>query len=370
MVKRRVGVLGATGLVGQQYVRLLSGHPFFELIYLAASSVSAGKKYSAALREKGRPLDGISSKVLDMTVFAVHDLEEARERCSLVFSALSSEAAKAYEAFYAAAGFQVISNAGHHRMDPDVPLIVPEINPDHLEIIPHQQQQRGWTGSLITKPNCSLQGFLIPLYPLHRKFGIKKVIVSTMQAVSGAGHPGISSLDIIDNIIPFIPGEEEKSETEPLKILGTVQGGEICPITGVDVSMHCNRVPVLDGHTACVSVQFESKPTREEILTLWREFRGVPQKLRLPSAPEQPILYSDEEDRPQPRLDRDAGGGMAVTVGRLRECRVFDYRFVCLSHNVLRGAAKGGVLNAELLVACASEGRDLKKSHTCLNMVN
>jgi aspartate-semialdehyde dehydrogenase len=196
-----------------------------------------------------------------------------------------------------------------------------------------------------------LQGFLIPLYPLHRAFKLKNIIVVTMQAVSGAGYPGIASLDIIDNIIPYIAGEEEKSEIEPLKILGSIQNEEISSITDVSISMHCNRVPVLDGHTACVSVQFEKKPTKDEILTLWREFRGIPQELHLPSAPEHPIIYNEEKDRPQPRRDRDAEGGMAITVGRLRECHVFDFRFACLSHNVLRGAARGGVLNAELLHA-------------------
>ena len=351
MHRCRVGILGATGLVGQQYVRQLIGHPFFEITFLAASEESAGKKYAAVLVEKGRPREGIPPHILDMTVHAVHEIGEARERCSLVFSAISTEAAKKYEALYAAAGLRVVSNTGYHRLDSDIPLIVPEINPDHLSIIPSQQQRRGWTGCIITKPNCSLQGFLIPLYPLHRTFKITKLVVVTMQAVSGAGYPGIASLDIIDNIIPFISGEEEKSETEPLKILGSIQKGEIAPLHDIDISMHCNRVPVLNGHTACVSVQFDQRPTREEILTLWREFRGVPQELRLPSAPSQPIIYNDQKDRPQPRLDRDAGGGMAITVGRLRECPVFDYRFVCLSHNVLRGAAKGGILNAELLLS-------------------
>ena len=345
----RVGILGATGLVGQQYVRLLHSHPFFEVVFLAASNESAGKKYAHVLAAKGMPREGIPSRLLEMPVHAVQEVDEARECCELVFSALSTEAAKAYEALYAAAGLQVISNAGFHRMDPDVPLIVPEINSDHLKILPQQRARRGWKGSLITKPNCSLQGFLIPLYPLHRQFGVKRLIVTTMQSVSGAGYPGIPSLDIIDNVIPLIPGEEEKSETEPLKILGSVQGGQIRPAEGIKVSMHCNRVPVLSGHMACVSVEFELKPSRDEILTLWREFTAEPQRLGLPSAPRQPILYTDENDRPQPRLDREAGGGMASTVGRLRECRVFDYRFVCLSHNVFRGAAKGGVLNAELL---------------------
>ena len=352
MKKSRVGILGATGLVGQQYVQQLKNHPFFEISFLAASKDSAGKKYGAALTEKGRPLDGIPPHILDLPIHAIDEISQAKDQCDLVFSAVSTEAARTYETLYASAGLPVVSNTSCHRLDPDVPLLIPEINHEHLNVIPHQQKKRGWDkGFIIAKPNCSLQGFLIPLYPLHRVFGIKKLIVVTMQAVSGAGYPGIASLDIIDNIIPYIAGEEEKSEVEPLKILGTIQNEEIVSATAPSISMHCNRVPVLDGHTACVSVEFEKKPSREEILTLWREFRSVPQELLLPSAPSHPIIYKDEKDRPQPRLDRDAEGGMAITVGRLRECHVFDFRFVCLSHNVLRGAARGGVLNAELLHA-------------------
>jgi aspartate-semialdehyde dehydrogenase len=352
MQKSRVGILGATGLVGQQYVHQIKDHPFFEISFLAASKDSAGKKYGTALTEKGRPLDGFPPHILDLPIHAIDEVHQAKGLCDLVFSAVSTEAAKTYETLYAAAGLPVVSNTGYHRLDPDVPLIIPEINPEHLSVITHQQKRRGWDkGFIITKPNCSLQGFLIPLYPLHRAFKLKNIIVVTMQAVSGAGYPGIASLDIIDNIIPYIAGEEEKSEIEPLKILGSIQNEEISSITDVSISMHCNRVPVLDGHTACVSVQFEKKPTKDEILTLWREFRGIPQELHLPSAPEHPIIYNEEKDRPQPRRDRDAEGGMAITVGRLRECHVFDFRFACLSHNVLRGAARGGVLNAELLHA-------------------
>jgi aspartate-semialdehyde dehydrogenase len=350
--KVRVGILGATGLVGQQYVHQLKNHPFFEISFLAASNESAGKNYATALAAKGQFPDAIPRHILDLPVHTIQEIDRAKDQCDLVFSAVSTEAAKTYETLYAAAGLPVVSNTGYHRLDPDVPLIVPEINHEHLSVIPHQQRRRGWNqGFIITKPNCSLQGFLIPLYPLHREFNIKKLIVVTMQAVSGAGYPGIASLDIIDNIVPFIPGEEEKSEIEPLKILGSLQNEEISPTNGISISMHCNRVPVLNGHMACVSVQFEKKPTQKEILTLWQEFRSVPQELHLPSAPMQPIVYNAEKNRPQPRLDRDAGEGMAITVGRLRECLVFDFRFVCLSHNVLRGAARGGVLNAELLYA-------------------
>ena len=352
MRKLRVGILGATGIVGQHYVHLLKDHPFFEVTFLAASKDSAGKSYAEALAVKGRGFDSTSARVLALPVHRIDEMEKAQELCDFVFSAVNTETAKICEALYAAAGMPVVSNTSYHRMDHDVPLLIPEINPEHLEIIPMQQKNRGWDkGFIIAKPNCSLQSYLIPLYPLHRQFGVKKLIITTMQAASGAGYPGVSSLDIIDNVIPYIGGEEEKSENEPLKILGKIQGNQFSHIEGVSISAHCNRVPVLDGHTACISVEFENKPPQEEILRLWRDFRGVPQELRLPSAPAYPILYREEKDRPQPRLDRNAERGMAVTAGRLRECPVLDYRFVALSHNALRGAASGGVLNAELLYA-------------------
>jgi aspartate-semialdehyde dehydrogenase len=350
MRRLRVGILGATGVVGQHYIQALQGHPFFEVTFLAASQKSAGLSYRCALGSKGRACDSVTSVVMDLPVFGIDQIDIAGEQCDFVFSAVSSEIAATYEKLYAAAGLPVVSNASHHRMDPDVPLLIPEINPDHLQIIPHQQRVRGWDrGFIVAKPNCSLQSYLIPLFPLHRAFGIKRLILTTMQAVSGAGYPGVSSLDIVDNLIPYIHGEEEKSEREPLKILGKVADGKIAPAEGISISAHCNRVSVIDGHTACLSVEFNQRPTWQEIVSLWREFRGVPQELALPSAPAQPILYREERDRPQPRLDRDSGGGMAVSIGRLRECEVFDYRFVALSHNAMRGAAKGGVLNSELL---------------------
>jgi len=350
MRKIRVGILGATGMVGQHYVNLLIEHPFFEISFLAASKDSAGKTYGQALQEKGRSFDSIPPSVLAMPVYSVDEIDKAKEHCDFVFSAVNAETAKINEPLYAAAGLPVVSNASAHRMDPDVPLLIPEINPEHLELIHQQRKNRGWgKGFIIAKPNCSVQSYLFPLFPLHQKFGIKKLIITTMQAVSGAGYPGVSSLDIIDNVIPYIGGEEEKSEREPLKILGKIQNGKIAPIQGLSISAHCNRVPVMDGHTACVSVEFVKKPTKEEILEIWREFRSVPQELNLPSAPIQPIIYREEKDRPQPKFDRNAEGGMAITVGRLRECPVLDFRFVALSHNALRGAAGGGVLNAELL---------------------
>jgi len=347
MKKLRVGVLGATGLVGQHYVRLLQEHPLFEIAFLAASPESAGRNYSDVLLQKGPLFDGIR---VDREVYRIDEIDRAQELCDFVFSAVGGDVAKRFEPLYAAAGLPVLSNASSHRGEPDVPLLIPEVNPEHLRIIPVQQKNRGWDkGFIVAKPNCSLQSYMIPLYPLHQKFGVKKLVITTLQAVSGAGHPGISSLNMIDNIVPYIAGEEEKSEIEPLKIFGKIEGTGIQPAQGISISAHCNRVPVLDGHTACVSVLFEKKPDFEEVLQIWKEFRGLPQQLKLPSAPLQPLLYRQEKDRPQPRLDRQAEGGMAVTLGRLRDCPVFHYRFVALSHNALRGAAMGGVLNAELL---------------------
>ena len=255
---------------------------------------------------------------------------------------------------YAAAGIPVVSSSSAHRWTEDVPMLIPEINPPHLDVIPEQQKKRGWKrGFIVVKPNCSLQSYLAPIYALEQAgYPINQLLVTTMQAVSGAGYPGVASLDMVDNIVPFIGGEEEKSEKEPGKILGKIENGKIIPHTRLKISAHCNRVPVVDGHTACVSMKFAGKkPTREEIIRIWREFTSVPQELKLPSAPEHPLVYREEENRPQPRKDRDAEKGMAITLGRLRECNVLDYRFVGLSHNTIRGAAGGGILNAELLKA-------------------
>lgn len=343
----KVGILGATGMVGQQYVQLLENHPYFEIGFLAASNESAGKTYEDALADKGKAFNSFSSSVSSLKV---HRIDEIPKDIPLIFSALATDVAKIYEGQYAKEGIAVMSNASAHRLDPDVPVLIPELNAHHLRIIPEQQKRRGWKkGFIIAKPNCSLQSYLIPLYPLHQAFQMESVVVTTMQAVSGAGYPGVSSLDMIDNIIPYIHGEEEKSENEPLKILGNIQKDQILPLKGLSLSVHCNRVPVLDGHMACVTVKFAKKPKKEEILTLWKEFKGVPQELKLPSAPAYPLIYKTEKDRPQPRLDRETDKGMAVTIGRLRDCSVFDVRFVALSHNTLRGAASGGVLNAELI---------------------
>ncbi len=350
--KINVGVLGATGMVGQNYISLLADHPWFKVNHLAASPRSAGKSYGEAVTGRWQMVADVPVPIKNLTVSTLNEIDLVQENCRFVFSALGTDVAREYEERYAAAGIPVVSNASAHRQTPDVPMVIPEINHHHLEIIPIQQRSRGWDrGFIVVKPNCSLQSYMTPLYTLFEKFGLKRAIITTMQAVSGAGHPGVSSLDITDNVVPFIAGEEEKSENEPPKILGTIQGSVIKNFNELKISVHCNRVPVLHGHTACVSVEFERKPTREEIMRAWNDFSGISSKYDLPSSPERAIIYREEPNRPQPRLDRDAGDGMTVVVGRLRECNVLHYRFVGLSHNTVRGAAGGGILNGELLVA-------------------
>lgn len=352
MEKIKVGILGATGMVGQSYISLLENHPWFEVSHVIASPSSAGKRYADAVAGRWHMNKDIPEQVRDLIVVSVNDLESVKKHCRFVFSALTSDIAREWEEQYAVAGIPVVSNASTHRHTGDVPMIIPEINPHHLDMIPIQQKNRGWDrGFIIVKPNCSIQSYMAPLFALHQKFKLKKAIITTMQAVSGAGHPGVASLDIIDNVIPFIKWEEHKSEYEPQKILGKIDGPAFAYDTSFKFSVHCNRVNAIDGHMACVSVEFETKPQKQEILRLWKEFQSLPQELKLPSAPNQPIIYREEEDRPQTRLDRDAGKGMAVTVGRLQECSVLDWRFVGLSHNIIRGAAGGGILNAELLKA-------------------
>ncbi|MBI5390674.1 aspartate-semialdehyde dehydrogenase [Candidatus Woesearchaeota archaeon] len=349
MKKLKVGILGATGMVGQQYLSLLEHHPWFEVVFLAASEQSAGKSYAEAVKGRWHMQKNIPVDASDLIVSRIDDLAHAMQ-CSFVFSALDTDTAKLWEERYAAAGIPVVSNASAHRKTDDVPMLIPEINPYHLGIIPEQQKRRGWKkGFIVVKSNCSLQSYLTPLYAIHRHAPLTKVMITTLQAVSGAGHPGVASFDILDNVVPFIRGEEEKSEQEPLKILGTLQNGTIKPAIGITFAAHCNRVPVLDGHIACVSFSCEKKLSSDVIKKLWNEFVALPQQLQLPSAPKHPIIYRPEEDRPQPRLDRDAEGGMAISVGRLRQCNLLDFRFVGLSHNTIRGAAGGGILNAELL---------------------
>jgi aspartate-semialdehyde dehydrogenase len=354
-----VGILGATGMVGQQYISLLNDHPWFEVCYTAASPRSAGKKFADAVAGRWQLVKPYAPHVGGILVEDANDVNRAiaafkKGQCSFVFSALemSKDETFALEEKYAAAGLPVISNTSAHRWTNDVPVLIGEVNPDHTDIIPLQKKNRGWDrGFIAVKPNCSIQSYMKPIHALTLAgFPTKRIIVTTMQAVSGAGYPGVPSLDMIDNIVPYIGGEEEKSEKEPLKIFGSIENGVFKNAENMKISAHCNRVPVVDGHTACVSLEFaDKKPSLEEIKNIWVNYRGLPQEADLPMAPKQPIIYREEDNRPQPRKDRDADKAMAVVIGRLRPCSVFDIRFVALSHNTVRGAAGGGILNAELL---------------------
>jgi len=339
--KIKVGVLGATGSVGQKFIQLLENHPYFEVTEVAASERSAGKLYKDAVNWI---LAGpIPESVANLTVKnCVPDLD-----VKVVFSGLDASVAGEVETAFANKGYTVISNSKNHRFDSDVPLLVPEINPEHLELV-KQQKYNG--GAIVTNPNCSTIGLVIALKPLIDKFGIEAINVVTMQALSGAGYPGVSSLDIVDNVIPFIGGEESKMESEPKKIFGKYVDGKI-ELLDTKISAQCNRVQVIDGHIECVQVKFKNKPTIDEIKTVWREFKGEPQKYNLPLAPIQPIHYFEEDKYPQPRHHRNLDKGMAVSVGRLRECSLFDYKFIVLSHNTVRGAAGGAILCGELMKA-------------------
>jgi aspartate-semialdehyde dehydrogenase len=354
--KLKVGVIGATGMVGQNYLRLLANHPWFEVVYLAASPNSAGKKYSDAVAGRWHMKTDIPEKFREILVEDASLVEKAAGKCSLIFSAveMDKQSILAIESEYARQGFAVVSNNSAHRNTEDVPVMIPEINPEHLDIIPLQQKNHGWSkGFLVVKPNCSIQSYMIPLNALMKAgYKIDKMIVTTLQALSGAGYPGPAAIDLVDNILPYINGEEEKSEVEPRKIFGKVQSGKIVSDDSLKISAHCNRVAVTDGHIACCSIQFAGKkPEINEIINIWRNFSALPQELKLPSAPIPAMIYRDEIDRPQPQKDRDAGNGQAITVGRLRKCNVFDYRFVGLHHNTVRGAAGGSILTAELLKA-------------------
>ncbi|MBN1382451.1 MAG: aspartate-semialdehyde dehydrogenase [Deltaproteobacteria bacterium] len=356
MKRMKVGVIGATGMVGQNYVRLLKNHPWFEVKYVAASPRSAGKKYEEAVAGRWLMEEPMPEAVRDLIVGDANKVDEAKKKCDLIFSAieLDKEAVRKLEEDYAKAGFPVVSNNSAHRGTPDVPMLIPEVNPGHIEVIDSQREKRGWKKGLIcVKPNCSIQSYVTPLFALIAAgYKIEAVIVTTMQAVSGAGYPGPASLSMIDNVIPYIKGEEEKSEIEPLKVLGKLINGKILSDKSIKIAAHCNRVAVIDGHMACVSVKFKGrKPSVEETKKIWKSFTGEPQKLDLPTAPKEAIIYREEPDRPQTRMDRDAWGAMGITVGRLRECPVFDLRFVGLSHNTVRGAAGGAILSAELLRA-------------------
>lgn len=348
-------VLGATGLVGQRLVAMLARHPWFRLAGVAASERHAGRQYGVVVQwriEGEMPPEAATLRLARPTP---DDCPSA----TLVFSALPVLEAEAIEPAFARAGALVSSNASAFRMQPDVPLVVPEINPDHLSALAGQRVARQWSGALVTNPNCSTIGLALALAPLA-PFGIEQVMVTTLQAASGAGYPGISSLDLIDNVIPFIAGEEEKIETETRKILGAWQDGTFVDAP-IRLSAQTTRVPVREGHLESVSVKFAQIPRAEEILAAWQGFSGLPQALGLPTAPRQVLRYLDAPDRPQPRYDRDAERGMGVTLGRLRRCAVLDYRFICLSHNTIRGAAGAALLNAELAYArgmLAASGRN------------
>jgi aspartate-semialdehyde dehydrogenase len=343
MSKIPVGVLGATGAVGQRFIQLLASHPWFEITALAASERSVGKPYVEACHwMQSTPMP---ESVRDIIVQPT----EPGLNCRVVFASLPSKVAAQVEVPFVEAGYAVCSNASAHRMDPDVPLLIPEVNPDHTKLIEVQRRRRGWQGLLATSANCSSTQLVLMLKPLLDAFGLHKLFVVTLQAVSGAGYPGVPSLDIVDNVVPYIGGEEEKLETEPQKMLGTLQDGRIVGVPLV-ISAQCNRVPVRDGHTECLSIAFERKPGLDDLIAALEGFRAPPEAADLPSTPGQPIIVRREVDRPQPILDRDAGNGNAVTVGRIRPCSLFDYRLVLLGHNTLRGAAGGAVHNAELLV--------------------
>lgn len=338
--KIAVGVLGATGSVGQKFIQLLENHPWFEVTEVAASHRSAGKSYAEATNWF---LPGqIPANVAGLTVKTI----ESSHKSKILFSGLDASVAGDAEEQFAKAGYIVVSNSKNHRFDADVPLLIPEVNADHLRLLDSQKH----TGKIVTNPNCSTIGLVTALKPLLDSFGLEQLNVVTMQAISGAGIPGLPSVTIMENVIPHIGGEEEKMETEPLKILGNFNNGHIENLN-LTISAQCNRVPVIDGHTESVQVKFKNKATRDEIIEVWRNFSGEPQKLKLPFAPAKAIQYFDQPGYPQPRLHRDLDKGMAVSVGGLRACNLFDFKFTVLSHNTVRGAAGGAILCAELMKA-------------------
>jgi aspartate-semialdehyde dehydrogenase len=330
-------------MVGQHFVKFLQGHPWFELTWGGASDRSAGKKYRDATHWR---LDGsMPASIADLTV----EDSKPGNAPRLLFSAMDASVATDIERAFAQAGHIVVSNSKNHRMETDVPLLVPEVNPDHLKLVLVQQRNRGWKGQIVTNPNCSTVVLTMALGPL-KQFGITRVVATTMQAISGAGYPGVASMDINANVIPYIGGEEEKMQQETQKILGEYKGDRVEPLAA-RVSAHCNRVPVVDGHTVTVSVELASKPSEREVLEALRGFRSVPQEKKLPSAPAHPVIYMTEHDRPQPRRDVERERGMAAFVGRLRPCPVLDWKLVAMGHNTVRGAAGAAVLNAELMSA-------------------
>jgi len=339
-----VSILGATGTVGQKFVRLLADHPWFEITALAASEQSAGRRYGEIVR--WRESSPIPERLAAMTV----QRAEASLPGRIAFSAIEAEIAGEVEQAFARAGKFVVTNTKTHRLDPDVPLLVPEVNPEHLDLLPRQQRERGWSGGIVANPNCSTAGLVLGIAPLARVFGVQKVFVATMQAVSGAGYPGVASLDALGNVIPFIGGEEEKLEQETVKILGGLTGDRVVPLEAA-VAAHTNRVPVIDGHLEVVSLGLGRRATPEEAIAALEQFRAPDLVATLPSTPARPVEVDRRLDRPQSRLDIDRGNGMTVTVGRVRPCNLLDLRLVVLSHNTIRGAAGAAIQNAELLVA-------------------
>jgi aspartate-semialdehyde dehydrogenase len=353
MSKLRVGILGGTGMVGQRFISLLENHPWFEVVTIAASPRSAGKTYEEAVGSRWKMITPMPEAVKKIIVKDVNNVEEVSKEVDFVFSAvdMTKEEIKAIEEAYAKAETPVVSNNSAHRWTPDVPMVVPELNPEHLQVIGDQRKRLGTErGFIVVKPNCSIQSYTPALHAL-KEFGPKVVVATTYQAISGAGKNFQDWPEMMDNIIPYIGGEEEKSEQEPLRIWGKVEDGKIVKASAPLITTQCIRVPVSDGHTAAVFVSFEKKPTKEQMIKAWREFKGIPQELNLPSAPKQFIQYCEEDNRPQVSIDKNYENGMGISLGRLREDTVYDYKFVGLSHNTVRGAAGGAVLIAELLKA-------------------
>ncbi len=344
MKKLDVGVLGATGMVGQRFVSLLEHHPWFGVAWLAASEKSAGKTYAEACNWRLREPMPKAARELPV------DECKPGGAPQLVFSSLDSKVAGEVEKEFARTGHVVVSNSSNHRMDPDVPLLIPEVNPDHLALCRVQGHARGWKGMIVTNPNCTAVGLVMSLAPLHKTFGLERVLMTSLQAVSGAGYPGLPVLDIIGNVIPFIGGEEEKVERETRKLLGELADGQV-KMGAFAVSAHCNRVLVENGHTESISVSLRSKASVEDLIETWRNFRSRPQEYQLPSAPKHPIVVREERDRPQPKLDVETENGMATIVGRVRPCPVLQFKYTALTHNTIRGAAGAALLNAELMKA-------------------
>lgn len=353
MKKLKVGILGGTGFVGQRFITLLDNHPYFQVVAIAASAKSTNKSYEEAVSGRWKLDIPIPDSVKNIIVKNVYDIDDIKKEVDFVFCAvdMNKDEIKKLEEAYAKAEIPVVSNNSAHRMTPDVPMIVPEINDDHLKIIEAQMKRLGTKkGFIAVKPNCSIQSY-VPALNALKEFGPKEVVVTTYQAISGAGKTFKDWPEMIDNVIPFISGEEEKSEKEPLKVWGHIENGEIVLSDSPKITTQCLRVPTSDGHMAAVFVNFENKPTKDQILECWKNYSGRPQELALPSAPKQFLNYFTEDNRPQTKLDRNLENGMAVSIGRLREDSVYDYKFVCLSHNTIRGAAGGAVLTAELLYA-------------------